>query len=102
MRLVLIGHRARVATAATHQPAQNSAKPAAQKTPQPAGASAQSTASALIGPAAAASAEATAAGSTGGEESKKRDAQRFRVAAAGYCRAENIIEQTHGPGSLAV
>src|SRR4051794_8478131 len=100
--LVLIRQGASVAAGATHQPAQKSPEPAAQKTTQPAGASAQRPAGALIGSAAAAGAETTAAGSAGGEESKKRDAQRFCVAAAGYCGAEYVIEQTHDRYSLLV
>src|SRR5437763_494841 len=34
------------------------------------------------------------------EEREQRNPERFGVAAAGHCRAENIIEQTHDPVPL--
>jgi hypothetical protein len=38
----------------------------------------------------------------GSEQRKKRNAQRFGHSSAGYPRTEDVIEQTHDPGSFVV
>ena len=101
MCLVLVRHRTGIAATAAHQTAEQPTKSAAEQTPQPA--AAEGSAATLIGAAAtAAGADTAAPHGAGREKSKQGDAQRFGQASAGYCRAENIIEQTHDPGSLAV
>jgi hypothetical protein len=92
----LFGHGGTVRIAA-EKTAEKTAQPAAgEKAAQAASLSATTEKAAEPSPSPAALPHA------GSEQRKKRNAQRFGHSSAGYPRTEDVIEQTHDPGSFVV